>query len=51
MHLVTTSIEKTWPEDKDIEILFLGEWCKLYSRKTEWEKRKYSSVSYHWDNR
>ena len=51
MHLVTTSIEKTWPEDKDIEILFLGEWCKLYSRKTEWEKRKYSLVSYHWDNR
>lgn len=51
MHLVTTSIEKTWPENKDIEILFLGEWCKLYSRKTEWQQRKHSSVSYHWDDR
>ena len=30
--LVTTPVEETWPSVNE-NILFLGEWCKLYSRK------------------
>ncbi|MFL2601072.1 MAG: LIC12162 family transferase [Flavobacteriaceae bacterium] len=51
MHLVTTSIIDTWPQDEKTEILFLGEWCRLYSRKNEWVKRNHSVLKYHWDNR
>ena len=29
--LVTTPLEETW--DKKKELIFLGEWCKLFSQK------------------
>ncbi len=51
MHLVTTAIEATWPKNKNTDILFLGEWCKLYSRKSYWEKFNSSILPYHWDDR
>ena len=38
MLLVTTALEDTWGTDE--EILFLGEWCKLYDRKSMWCNRK-----------
>jgi len=34
--LVTTAIEDFW--DTSYPIVFLGEWCKRYSRKRSWEK-------------
>lgn len=48
--LVTTAIEKTWPSANE-PILFLGEWCLLYSEKEKWEKFNYRVASYHWDDR
>tara|TARA_Y100001934_G_scaffold249228_1_gene310502 strand:- start:484 stop:2322 length:1839 start_codon:yes stop_codon:yes gene_type:complete len=34
--LVTTALEETWGED--VPVIFLGEWCRLYSRKHIWSK-------------
>lgn len=49
MLLVTTPLESTWGTNEDI--VFLGEWCKLYARKEIWSKRNHLVVPYHWDNR
>lgn len=49
MYLATTALEEYW--DKSQKILFLGEWCKLYGRKKEWEKLDYETLPYHWDDR
>ena len=49
--LITTAIEETWPEDKNEPILFLGEWCKLYNRKSIWGKLNANTEPYHWDDR
>jgi putative transferase (TIGR04331 family) len=49
MLLVTTAIEETWGTDE--EILFLGEWCKLYDRKEIWQKRIHTTLPYNWDSR
>ncbi len=51
MVLVTTAIEKTFPKDKNEKILFLGEWCKLYSKKDVYEQYEHKTLSYHWDDR
>ena len=48
--LVTTALEETWPDDNQ-PVLFLGEWCRLYSRKTVWEKLDSVVAPYHWDDR
>ena len=47
--LVTTSIERTWGKDENL--LFLGEWCRLYARKESWSKKDAVVLSYHWDDR
>jgi putative transferase (TIGR04331 family) len=47
--LVTTALEETWGTDE--EILFLGEWCKLYDRKDTWGKRKSSTLGDPWSDR
>lgn len=47
--LVTTSLEETWGEDETL--VFLGEWCKRYRRKSVWEKRRHTVVTYHWRDR
>jgi putative transferase (TIGR04331 family) len=49
-YLVTTALEETWPNTKD-NVLFLGKWCKLYGRKTIWDKFNSITAPYHWDNR
>jgi len=49
--LITTANEQTWPKDKNEPVLFLGEWCKRYSRKHIWEAMDYEVASYHWDDR
>jgi putative transferase (TIGR04331 family) len=49
-YLVTTAIEATWPSEGPI--LFLGDWCCLYSKKNSslrW--RKFEIAEYHWDDR
>jgi len=35
-YLITTADERTWKYDRPV--LFLGEWCKLYDRKSIWSK-------------
>jgi len=49
MLLITTAEERTWKKDE--KIIFLGGWCKLYSRKHIWSKLNYKLVPYHWDDR
>jgi len=34
--LITTALEETW--GRDVPVIFLGEWCRLYSRKHIWSK-------------
>jgi len=48
--LITTALEDTWYEDNR-PVLFLGEWCKLYSNKHHWMKLDAEVVPYHWDDR
>jgi len=49
--LITTADERTWPKDKSEPVLFLGEWCKRFSRKHIWEHMDYEVADYHWDDR
>lgn len=50
-HLVTTADERTWPKDTRQPILFLGEWCRRYSRKEVWQQLDANIAAYHWDDR
>lgn len=47
--LVTTALESSWGDNE--EIVFLGEWCKKYSRKHIWQERKSNTLGYHWQDR
>ena len=47
--LITTALEETWRDDEPA--LFLGEWCKRYSRKDRWSKMDAETLPYHWDDR
>ena len=47
--LVTTALEETWPEDRPI--LFLGEWCRRFSRRHRWSHLEAEVLPYHWDDR
>ncbi len=47
--LVTTPLEVTWGSNE--EIVFLGEWCKLYGNEQQWKNRNSSVVEYHWTDR
>jgi putative transferase (TIGR04331 family) len=49
--LVTTADERTWPTEEHEPVLFLGEWCKRYSRKEKWDRLDWIVVPYHWDDR
>ena len=49
--LVTTALEETWPKDPKIPVLFLGEWCRIYSRTERWSKMNAEVLPYHWDDR
>ena len=49
--LVTTALEETFPENKNEKILFLGEWCKIYSKKNIYEEFNFETLKYHWDDR
>ena len=47
--LVTTADERTWPRNRPV--LFLGEWCKRFSRREKWNKLDFKTATYHWDDR
>ncbi len=47
--LVTTALEETWGDTQDI--LFIGEWCKLYNKQTLIEKRNHETMCFHWSDR
>ena len=49
--LITTADERTWPIETTKPVLFLGEWCKRFSRKKQWEEFDSEVASYHWDDR
>jgi putative transferase (TIGR04331 family) len=51
MILVTTALEETFPQNTSDEVLFLGEWCKIYNRKDYWSKFNSKTLGYHWDDR
>ncbi|MBN2523988.1 MAG: hypothetical protein JXB24_12005, partial [Bacteroidales bacterium] len=46
LFLATTALEEFW--NKNQKIIFLGEWCKLYSRKNEWISLNYEDVPFVW---
>jgi putative transferase (TIGR04331 family) len=47
--LITTALEQSWPDHEPV--LFLGEWCRLYSRKNRWSKIDAEVMPYHWNDR
>ena len=47
--LVMTALESSWGDNE--EIVFLGEWCKKYSRKHIWQERNSNTLDYHWRDR
>lgn len=49
MHLITTALEKTWPTSAPV--LFLGEWCRIFSRRKVWLGLEAKVHPYHWDDR
>lgn len=49
MFLITTADQRFWKTDEPV--LFLGEWCKIFSEKHIWEKLDYEVLPYHWDDR
>jgi putative transferase (TIGR04331 family) len=48
-YLITTADERTWKMDRPV--LFLGDWCTLYSRKPLWGKLDWEMAPYHWKDR
>ena len=50
MFLITTPIKESWPT-KNQEIVFLGEWCKLYEDRKILKDLKSHTVDYHWNDR
>ena len=46
MFLVTTANPKYWKNDE--KILFLGEWCKVYSEKHIWSNLDHETLPSHW---
>jgi len=49
--LITTADERTWPKDKSQPVVFLGEWCRRYSRREAWQKMDVKVAPYHWSDR
>lgn len=47
--LITTALEDTWRDDGPV--VFLGEWCRRYSRRDCWSVMDAEVLPYHWDDR
>ncbi len=46
--LVTTALEGSWVDTEPM--LFLGDWCRLYSRRHRWLELDAIVLPYHWDD-
>ena len=46
---MSTALEGSWGEGEPV--LFLGEWCRLYSRRHRWSELDAEVLPYHWDDR
>ena len=46
--LVSTALEASWVDTEPM--LFLGEWCRLYSRHNQWSNLDVVVLPYHWDD-
>lgn len=46
--LITTALEDTWVDDEPV--LFLGEWCRLYSRRNRWSSMNAEVLPWHWND-
>jgi putative transferase (TIGR04331 family) len=49
MFLITTADQRFWKTGEDV--LFLGEWCKVYDQKHVWGGMSHQTLPYHWDDR
>ena len=47
--LVTTAVESSWLYEEPV--LFLGEWCRRFSRRDHWSNLDHEVLAYHWDDR
>jgi len=47
--LVTTALQETW--DSSCSTIFLGEWCKLYKKRSIWKEMDTITHQYHWNDR
>ena len=47
--LVSTAIEESWGESEPV--VFLGEWCRLFSRRQRWKGVDAEVATYHWSDR
>lgn len=47
--IALTANENTWECNQE-QIVFLGEWCKKWSRKHIWEKTSHETLPYLWDD-
>ena len=47
--LVSTEMEETWGDGEPV--LFLGEWCRRYSRWDRWSKLDAEVLPYHWNDK
>ncbi|SVB59599.1 uncharacterized protein METZ01_LOCUS212453, partial [marine metagenome] len=47
--LVSTALEASWSDTEPM--LFLGEWCRLYSRRDRLLSADTLVLPYHWDDR
>ena len=48
--LITTALQETFPQNKDEEVIFLGEWC-LTSETKNLCINNYKVLPYHWNDR
>lgn len=51
MVLVTTALREAFPRDTSEKVLFLGEWCKIYSKKRHWSAYDSITLDYYWGDR
>ncbi len=49
MFLITTADERFWRREGPV--VFLGEWCRLFSRRAVWGEMPHEVLPYHWDDR
>ena len=48
-YLITTADKQTWVKNQPV--LFLGDWCKLFSQRDVWLCLDSRTVPYHWEDR